>query len=161
MSTVRVTIGPRTYTIGCSPGEEPEVERLAAQFASYYERQNATRAPQETQNFLIAALIMASDLEAAHGRIAKLDADLDAARHQAERGWDEAADTKAALEARLDRARLAQERSRREVERLRAASEQANSEHANTDTALAEQLETLADTAERVASELEGRAQVA
>jgi cell division protein ZapA len=37
MSTVTLTIGPKTYTIACADGEEPHIEKLGAMIADHRE----------------------------------------------------------------------------------------------------------------------------
>ena len=99
MSTVTLTIGPKSYPIACADGEEAHVEALGAMIAEKYALLGSSRAPLEAQNLLFAALFLADELaEARKGKgkaktapaadetaalqseIARLEAELAAAR---------------------------------------------------------------------------------
>ncbi len=99
MSTVTLTIGPKSYSIACADGEEAHIEALGAMIAEKYALLGASRAPLEAQNLLFAALFLADELaEARKGKpaaapaaaadetpalraeIARLEADLAEAR---------------------------------------------------------------------------------
>jgi cell division protein ZapA len=62
MSTVTLTIGPKSYPIACADGEEAHVEALGAMIAEKYALLGASRAPLEAQNLLFAALFLADEL---------------------------------------------------------------------------------------------------
>ena len=62
MSTVALTIGPKTYNIACADGEEAHVTRLGAIIAEKYAQLGSSRAPLEAQNLLFAALFIADEL---------------------------------------------------------------------------------------------------
>jgi len=69
MSTVTLTIGPKSYPIACADGEEGHVEALGAMIAEKYALLGASRAPLEAQNLLFAALFLADELaEARKGK---------------------------------------------------------------------------------------------
>jgi cell division protein ZapA len=106
MSTVTLTIGPKTYTIACAEGEEAHISALGAIIAEKYAQLGAARAPLEAQNLLFAALFLADELaevrkgnaptpapapapdqqaiEALRAAIAQLEDDLAAARAAAD-----------------------------------------------------------------------------
>ncbi|AOL94695.1 cell division protein ZapA [Porphyrobacter sp. LM 6] len=72
MSTVTLTIGPKSYAIACADGEEAHVEALGAMIAEKYAQLGSARAPLEAQNLLFAALFLADELaEARKGKPAK------------------------------------------------------------------------------------------
>jgi cell division protein ZapA len=105
MSTVTLTIGPKSYPVACADGEEAHIERLGAMIAEKYALLGASRAPLEAQNLLFAALFLADELaearkkqpraksaksapaaedtEALRAEIARLEAELAAAREAA------------------------------------------------------------------------------
>jgi cell division protein ZapA len=62
MSTVALTIGPKTYNIACADGEEAHVTTLGAIIAEKYAQLGSSRAPLEAQNLLFAALFLADEL---------------------------------------------------------------------------------------------------
>ncbi|WP_086618574.1 cell division protein ZapA [Erythrobacter tepidarius] len=99
MSTVTLTIGPKSYSIACADGEEAHIEALGAMIAEKYAQIGAARAPLEAQNLLFAGLFLADELAEARkampaadpaaaaeeiaalkARIAQLEAELAAAR---------------------------------------------------------------------------------
>ncbi len=112
MSTVTLSIGPKSYTVACADGQEAHIRALGAMIAEKYAQLGSARAPLEAQNLLFAALFMADELdqarkqlaethepvpapaaetvdpevvEALRNAIAALEADLEAAREAAER----------------------------------------------------------------------------
>lgn len=114
MSTVTLSIGPKSYTVVCADGQEAHIRALGAMIAEKYAQLGTARAPLEAQNLLFAALFMADELdqarkqlgevpepapvpgpaaetvdpevvEALRNAIAALEADLEAAREAAER----------------------------------------------------------------------------
>ncbi len=62
MSTVTLSIGPKSYTIACADGEEAHIRALGAMIAEKYARLGTARAPLEAQNLLFAALFLADEL---------------------------------------------------------------------------------------------------
>ncbi|WP_285710407.1 cell division protein ZapA [Erythrobacter oryzae] len=104
MSTVTLSIGPKTYTVACADGQEAHIRALGAMIAEKYAQLGSARAPLEAQNLLFAALFMADELDQAKKRVAEVTepapepdtAELDAAR-----------ETIARLEAELAEAREA------------------------------------------------------
>ncbi len=75
MSQVGLTIGGRNYTVACSPGEEAHVRTLAAAIDAKVSQLGDNRSPQDSQNLLFAALLLADEL---HDNTAKLAAGRDA-----------------------------------------------------------------------------------
>lgn len=70
MSTVTLSIGPKTYTIACADGQEAHIKALGAMIAEKYAQLGTARAPLEAQNLLFAALFMADELAEARKLIA-------------------------------------------------------------------------------------------
>lgn len=69
MSTVTLTIGPKSYPVACADGEEAHIEALGAMIAEKYALLGSARAPLEAQNLLFAALFLADELaEARKGK---------------------------------------------------------------------------------------------
>jgi cell division protein ZapA len=62
MSTVTLTIGPKSYPISCADGQESQIEALGALIAEKYALIGSARAPLEAHNMLFAALFMADEL---------------------------------------------------------------------------------------------------
>lgn len=65
MSEVRLSIGGKAYTIACADGQEDHVSRLGALVDAKLNEFGPNRAPQEAQNMLFAALLIAEDLHQA------------------------------------------------------------------------------------------------
>ena len=153
MSTVTLTIGPKSYAIACADGEEAHVEALGAMIAEKYAQLGQARAPLEAQNLLFAALFLADELaEARKGKPGK-------SQHVPEPA--PAADT-----AELDALRTTIARLEGELAAARKAPPPPPSPQADlfgaaaapeTDR-VAEQLEALAARAEATASALEAAA---
>lgn len=70
MSTVTLSIGPKSYTIACADGQEAHIKALGAMIAEKYAQLGTARAPLEAQNLLFAALFMADELAEARKLIA-------------------------------------------------------------------------------------------
>ncbi|MDP5102488.1 MAG: cell division protein ZapA, partial [Erythrobacter sp.] len=70
MSTVTLTIGPKSYAVACADGEEAHITALGAIIAEKYNQLGASRAPLEAQNLLFAALFLADELAEARSRLA-------------------------------------------------------------------------------------------
>lgn len=62
MSTVTLSIGPKSYTVACADGQEAHIRALGAMIAEKYARLGSSRAPLEAQNLLFAALFLADEL---------------------------------------------------------------------------------------------------
>lgn len=70
MSTVTLSIGPKSYTIACADGQEAHIKALGAMIAEKYAQLGTARAPLEAQNLLFAALFLADELAEAKKRAA-------------------------------------------------------------------------------------------
>lgn len=156
MSTVTLTIGPRSYQVACAPGEEAAVERLGAIVAEKYAALGGARGPLEAQNMLFAALFMADELAEAREKAAR-------AEHQQER----IGGTREALEAEIETLRRSEARARAEIRGLKSElatlREAANHQHdlfggpgAGEADRIAALLEGLAGRLERAAETLAG-----
>lgn len=106
MSTVTLSIGPKTYQVACADGQEAHIKALGEMIAEKYAQLGSARAPLEAQNLVFAGLFLADELDQARKRLADIaqpapapepdTAELDAAR-----------ETIARLEAELAEAREA------------------------------------------------------
>jgi cell division protein ZapA len=106
MSTVTLSIGPRTYTVACADGQEAHIRALGGMIAEKYAQLGQARAPLEAQNLVFAALFLADELAEARKRIAENQGPAPAAGPDtAER--DALRETIARLEAELAAARAA------------------------------------------------------
>ena len=77
MSEVRLVIGGKAYTIACADGQEDHVGRLGALVDAKLTEFGPNRAPQESQNLLFAALLIAEDLHQARNGAMAHDQELD------------------------------------------------------------------------------------
>ena len=90
MSTVTLTIGPKSYPVACADGEEAHIAALGRMIAEKYAMLGAARGPLEAQNLLFAALFLADELaEARKGTAPATEAQdpgaIDALRAEVER----------------------------------------------------------------------------
>ncbi len=178
MSEVTITVGPKPYTIVCADGEEDKVKALGAMIDAQYAKLGRTRAVQETQNLVFAALFMADELDEAKKAAEEAESAVETAQKQAIEATKRAADATenaqakigdktSELQAQIDTLRKAEERAREEANELRAElsdlREAARHQHdlfgdEKQEAALAEKLEALAARAEETAAALESAA---
>ena len=159
MSTVTLSIGPKSYTVACADGQEAHIRALGAMIAEKYAQLGTARAPLEAQNLLFAALFMADELDHARKQLGEAPAapaaadtsQIDALRKEVTR-----------LEAELAEARKAAERPAPAPapapERPQADLFGGPSVADPIAESLAEQLEALAARAEASAAALEAAA---
>lgn len=149
MSTVTLTIGPKSYPIACADGEEAQIEALGAVIAEKYAQIGAARAPLEAHNMLFAALFMADELAEARRQVATVS--------PARIGE---------LEAQVAQLKLVEKAAQEEIARLKTQAAKAAAEQVQVDmfgspasdeagAKLADSLEALAARAEAVAAALE------
>lgn len=149
MSTVTLTIGPKSYSIACADGEEAHIAMLGTVVAEKYAQLGSARAPLEAQNMLFAALFMADEL-------AETRRQLEAA------GPARIAE----LESRIAQLKLAEKAAQEEILQLKAQAAEAappgkqvdmfgSADDGGPAEALAATLEALAAHAEAVAAALE------
>ena len=72
MSTVTLSIGPKSYNVACADGQEAHIKALGAMIAEKYAQLGQARAPLEAQNVVFAALFLADELAEARKRIAEI-----------------------------------------------------------------------------------------
>lgn len=118
MSTVTLSIGPKSYTVACADGQEAHIRALGALIAEKYAQLGSTRAPLEAQNLVFAALFLADELDQAKKQIAAIPepdtTELDALRAAVSR-----------LEAELAATREAAATARQEAETAKAEAAEA------------------------------------
>lgn len=152
MSTVTLTIGPKSYPIACADGEEAHIEALGAVVAEKYAQLGNARAPLEAQNMLFAALFMADELAEARRQVAAVapeyiaELETRVAALEAERSGAESEI------ARLSTALAKSEAARAQSDLFAADTTQASADE------LADHLEALAERAEAIADTLEAGA---
>ncbi len=143
MSEVTLAIGGRRYTVACAAGEEAHVAQLGAVVDRKLVEMGDNLSPQEAQNLLFAALLLAEDL------------------HQSRKSGG-TGDGGEVDRLRADLASLGEERDTlaAQVEELRAESRDAPAGGAGEfDPELAPALERFAELLENCADKLEGKAQ--
>jgi len=69
MSTITLSVGPKSYTVACADGQEAHIRALGAMIAEKYAQLGSARAPLEAQNLLFAALFMADELDQARKQL--------------------------------------------------------------------------------------------
>ncbi len=63
MSEISLSVGGRRYRIACADGEEAHVARLAETVDAKLRQMGSSRAPSDAQNLLLAALLLADELD--------------------------------------------------------------------------------------------------
>lgn len=155
MSEVTLHIGGRAYTISCADGEEAQLARLGSLVDDKLRSMQGKRAPNETQNMLFAALLIADELQEARdaaggdpselgSRLADLEKQLDQAGH---------AQREAALE--LEAVRAERDTIANDLANIKSAASGQEPLFANADD-LAPRLDQLATLVEKCADMLEG-----
>ena len=71
MSTVTLSIGPKSYQVACADGQEAHIRALGAMIAEKYAKLGQSRAPLEAKNLVFAALFLADELDSARKRLAE------------------------------------------------------------------------------------------
>ncbi|WP_073974948.1 cell division protein ZapA [Erythrobacter donghaensis] len=72
MSTVTLSIGPKTYQVACADGQEAHIKALGEMIAEKYAQLGSARAPLEAQNLVFAGLFLADELDQARKRLADI-----------------------------------------------------------------------------------------
>jgi len=144
---VSFAVGGRKYTVACAPGEEAKVASLGALIDGKLDQLGGNLAPQEAQNLLFAALLLADELQEARSQ-----ADSQAASRE---------DLKAQLAEAQQRAETAiadKDRMAEELEKARKSAIGSSPTPAAADPDLAPALERFAGMLEECADKLEGKA---
>ncbi len=82
MSQVTLSIGGRKYVVACAEGEEAHVARLGALVDAKLSEMGANLAPQEAQNLLFAALLIAEDLHQLRNSVTAESGELETLRDE-------------------------------------------------------------------------------
>lgn len=150
MSQVSLTVGGRKYIVACAEGEEDRVSSLGAEIDGKLDQLGGNLAPQESQNLLFAALLLADELretklglEAERGAFAKHKAESEESAANADSQRGELARKITGLESKLEGLQSAHQTVTAEADDLRAQLQQ------RTDEA-----EKLRDLAEKFAASL-------
>lgn len=145
MSKVRITIGPRSYSINCAPEDEEKVARFGKLIDENYAKLGTVRAPQEADNLVFAALFMADELDETKKAISDVRIELAEVRSELQRVRDDAANAerkaKAELEEALARSANGKPELRAEIETLRNAEQHIRRENERLKAELAEMQE--------------------
>lgn len=144
---VSFAVGGRKYTVACAPGEEAKVASLGALIDGKLDQLGGNLAPQEAQNLLFAALLLADELQEARSQ----------ADSQAASGEDLAAQLAEARQ-RAETAIADKDRLAEELEKARKAAIGSSPTPAAADPDLAPALERFAGMLEECADKLEGKA---
>lgn len=152
MSTVTLTIGPKSYAVACADGEEPHIAALGAMIAEKYAQLGTSRAPLEAQNMLFAALFMADELAEARKQLAACQPDQTTGQEA------QIAELQQKLDGALAAAAQAELRAADQAKAQAAEQAAAQSTDAGTANAMVTRLELLATRAEATADALEAGA---
>lgn len=153
MNEVTITIGRRSYTVACAPGQEEHVRAMAAEVDERLRRLAGNQSTNDAKNMLFAAIILADELFET-----RRDGAARAATTDENASAEPSRERLALLEEDLADAREEQERLRQHLananDRLARRDGSGEAEFANE--GLAVQLENLAAALEKSASLLEG-----
>lgn len=171
MSKVTFKVGPKPYTVRTAEGDEERITALGAIIDEKYARLGSSRAVQETDNLVFAALFLADELDELRRSAAAAKDEAEAARKHAEQATRQASQSaeheiakaggkKAELRAEIDTLRKAEARARDEIKQLKAElaelrEAQRHQHDLFVEDALAAKIEALADRAEQTAAAFE------
>ena len=144
---VSFAVGGRKYTVACAPGEEAKVASLGALIDGKLDQLGGNLAPQEAQNLLFAALLLADELQEARSQ----------ADSQAASGRDLTAQLADAQQC-AETAIADKDRMTEELEKARKSAIGPSPPPAAADPDLAPALERFAGMLEECADKLEGKA---
>lgn len=134
MAQVRIKVGPRHYTINCGPGDEENVTKYGKLIDENYAKLGTSRASQEAENMVFAALFMADELDEAKEAARDAKAENAELRQQLQAARDDAANAvhKARSDSETDKERSGSKKAelRAEIETLRKAEERARKDNA-------------------------------
>lgn len=142
MNQVSIKIGPRNYTINCGPGDEEKVVKFGALIDENYAKLGTSRAAQEADNLVFAALFMADELDEARQEISTAKSELAETRRELQQAQDDAANALRQAEAKLsqDKEKSGGKKAelRAELETVRKAEERARKDNATLKADIAE-----------------------
>lgn len=124
MSQVALRIGGRNYTVACAAGEEAHVSKLGELIDAKLQQLGGNPSPQESQNLLFAALLLADELHEARESLVGARSEREAAQSETEfarRDLAEAQRKLAPVEEERDALRLKLNPLEKEREGLQAA----------------------------------------
>ena len=75
-SQITLSIGGRSYTVTCAPGEEAHVKQLADMIDQKMAELGPNKAPQASQNLLFCALMLADDVHEKSAELATVASSL-------------------------------------------------------------------------------------
>lgn len=134
MNRVKIQIGPRSYQIACDPADADKVRKFGALIDENYAKLGESRAAQEADNMVFAALFMADELDearkdvsAARTELAQANAELGRAKDDIENAVRKA---KTELEQDIEKASKGKAELHAEIETLRKAEEHARKDNA-------------------------------
>lgn len=155
MSQVTLRIGGRSYAVACTDGQEAHLARLGAMVEEKFRQMEGNLAPQDAQNLLFAAILLADELHdtrAAVGdepgqlgdRLAELESEAAAARG-----------AKHEITLELDAVRAERDALANDLANIKSAAGVQEPLFAGAD--VAPRLEQLAGLIEKCADALEGK----
>ena len=172
-SQITLSIGGRSYTVTCAPGEEAHVKQLADMIDQKMAELGPNKAPQASQNLLFCALMLADDVHEKSAELATVAsslASIEEERNSFSTYRDNAEAEKDALRGEVSELRNNAQAQSEERTRLAAEVEKLNQQIADQadapakilstspeDPDLAPALERFAEMLEKCADGLEGR----
>jgi cell division protein ZapA len=133
MSKVSIKVGPKRYSVVTADGDEARITALGEIVDAKYALLGHTRAVQETDNLVFAALFLADELDETRKTAEQARAGVEAARNEADQARAEAASINAQCDARIEaalaKAEAAKAELAAELETLRKAEQRAREEN--------------------------------
>ncbi|MEM1053598.1 MAG: cell division protein ZapA [Pseudomonadota bacterium] len=134
MNSVKIQVGPRSYQIACDPADEEKVRKFGALIDENYAKLGNSRAAQEADNMVFAALFLADELDearketsGARTKLAETNVELERAKADMANAVSKA---KSDLEQEIEKASKGKGELHAEIETLRKAEEHARNENA-------------------------------
>ena len=155
MSQVTLRIGGRSYTVACADGEEAHLARLGGMVDEKFRQMEGNLAPQEAQNLLFAAILLADELHDARAAAGEDPVQLRARLDELERQSADASRARDEIALERDALRAERDALANDLANIKSAAGGQNPLFTSPD--LAPKLEELAGLIEKCADTLEGK----
>ena len=156
MSEVTLRIGGKAYKVSCADGEEARLAQLGSMIDAKFKQMEGGFAPTEAQNLLFAGILLADELHDAREAVGDDPAKLAEKIRNLEQDSVKKDKEQREIALELDAVRAERDALANDLANIRSAASGQEPLFASDD--FAPKLEQLADTLEKCADSLEGKA---
>jgi cell division protein ZapA len=156
MSEVSLRIGGKAYKVACADGEEAQLAKLGSMIDAKLKQMEGNLAPSDAENLLFAGILLADELNEAREAVGDDPAQLADKIKLAEEASDTAEKKSRELALELDAVRAERDAIANDLANIKSAA--SGQEPLFVAEDFAPKLEQLADTLEKCAVSLEGKA---